>query len=386
MSQSSNNRVPSNSKTMSVPPLVRLLAAFLSRRDVITWSEWLPVVEIAAATPQEWVSAFCTLNAADQGALLDLLRPSEAGPLADALLTMLAARFDKVEDEHIRQLLLEEGASVYARNAEQCLHLQEQASVLSESVGEISDRLHQGLDAALHVQRLQEELFRLRADENVQDPQLQELYALETEVARLEVQKRISSRYDWEARQKHLRQLQLNVEEINYRKQSLETDISDATEEENALTKALGELAESYSEIQNEISGLHNEVRKVEQAYSKSQQQARALDDKLRGAQQDICKFKEERARIAEELKKVEQEHRQFDELRRNEYSRLKELHTGASSANAREIVQKIDEIFQLLPVDKADEGFASPKAQPRQQGTTQAGRGGQKPPSTRKP
>jgi chromosome segregation ATPase len=350
MSQSAPQIGPS-SEPFSAVAYAQLVRSLIIRPDAIDWLEWLPVATVAAANPERWIAAFRSLSTEDQYELLDLLRNPEAGPLADALLSLLATHASQISDEQIRQIILEEAVSAGQRQAQRMAFVRQRVATLSATVASMQARMTDDFDRGAEAMRLEQELAQLRSREYEQDERFSHVHAIEAEILRLETRRRILERYDFNEREGYAARLRAEFEGAHRTKQQLE----------QAIAQAMG----TRDGLQNEIAELQVQNATAQQEKAQAEAARTELQNSTASARAEVARLQREGQQLVSEANaltaqcaQLERERRELEALCRRERSRLEELSAAARSAGQADLAERINEIYRALPCDKADEGF----------------------------
>jgi len=331
------------------PTLRDLVSSFLRRREPIPWLDWLPLAEVGADTPERLVAAFNELSLEQQFDLVGLLRKPDAGPLADAILIALARYAAEIQDDQVRQFVLEDASQSRAHQAAALEKIREQ---LSAQVAAARDRLQADFDLAQEIVRLENELADIRQREHNQDERFARVHELELEILRLETRRRILSHYDEAERRRYREELQAEVEALQQRKMALEEAIAAAIGERDKRLKDVRakeqELQTRQAELQaaqSRLAALEQQVREAEAHLKKARNQQNDLQNRLQ--------------EIQAQIRQVEQDNRQRENLVKAERKKLAELQEAARWSGMAELERRVQEVYALLPDDLADRAFS---------------------------
>ena len=249
-----------------------LVSSYLRRQEPIPWLDWLPLAEIAADTPERLAAAFNELALKQQFDLVGLLRMPDAGPLADAIVIALARYAAEIQDDQVRQFILEDASQSRAHQASVLEKIREQ---LAAQVTAARNRLQADFDLAQEIVRLEQELAEIRQREYDQDERFARVHELEHEILTLEVRRRKLAEYDEAKRRHYLEALQAEVEALQQRKTALE----------EAIAAAIGEREKRLKEVQgreSELQTKQSELRDAQSRLDALEQQVRETEDRLR--------------------------------------------------------------------------------------------------------
>lgn len=352
-----------NSPAPNTSVLTDLLSALRRRRTAIAWAEWLPVVTLDAETPSAWLRAFCALSADEQCEVLDLLLRSDAGPLSSVLLIKLAANVDQIEDEQVRQTILHEIASAWERAHDAIQH---QKNSLKSGANTLSKRDAETLDLAASILQLQSELAELRANEFEVDADFSRLHALESSCQDLERRKRILDLYDFEAAETRVQTLQSELEEGEIRRAELQSAIQSLEQDLTQLRADVQEATQRQAVLQPQVAELEAEQAELRSSIAEATTSIEQLRGSNVAARARRKELETETQTLQTQADNIEAETNEWRSRCNRERERLEQLQQDAESAQRIDISDKISEVFQLLPADRADEGFHATAANRR--------------------
>ena len=331
------------------PDLMSLVKSYLKRRGQICWIEWLPLSEIAIDDPEKWITAFNALGSTDiRGDMLELLQKPDSGPLADALLILLAKHALQIEDEQIREFVVEDVSQAVQRTADRIMALKIACEPLAEQVAWIGERLRSGFDIAQELTRLEAHLAELRAEEHRKAEEYDQIHALEREIIRLETYRKTFAGYDLTERSTFRDELQTETDRLREQKEVLQRTIADL-------------LALRDEE--------RNNVKLLQQQHDANQAKLEANREKNRELTEGIVRLQSELENTRIENSRAQQEHdellllfekeerlgREAQVLISESRGKLEELQAQAKESSRDDIVNRVREVFALLPPDEAD-------------------------------
>jgi chromosome segregation ATPase len=329
-----------------------LADSLLQRRDPIDWLDWLPLLQNAVTAPPSWIAAFRALSLEQQFELAERLRLPAAGPLADALLVILARYADEIEDDQVRLYILEDAEAVHQRRTQQLQSLQHQMTPLAEQVTGTQQRLAKGFEIAQEITRLEQALAEMRIKESEQDERFTRVHALERELLHLETRKRFLSYYNEAERQHDLQALHTEVTTQQDRKAELERRIAEAVSERDAARRTADKLAEELRTAQDEMASDRTKVA------SATEEQA-ALAAELEQRRAEEAQLRTECAQLTQAIAQQQQHLQERREALVQERDRLDELQSASERAGLTELENKVREVYALLPEDLADQAFS---------------------------
>ena len=347
----------------ALPPLemAQLVRVLLRRSNArgVGWLEWMPVALSALTLPDGWLEAFNRLGSEERFALVDALAHPHSGALADALLLVLCEHADRISDEQVRQHVLQEAEPGFERQEERL----RAARLQAEALGILSDgtrrRLGGEFDVAEEILRLEREIAQMRGGEFDVDEPFSRLYALEGEIARLEARRGALQGYDFEARRSHAEALRLDLERSRRERSELDAAITQRNSELVPLRDGVAQLRGQADGLAAEASRLEAERRDLEGACGRAEQGLAASRAAVEAARQRQAQAEEEARRLQQEAAEAERRRDEIEAVCRRERGRLEELRGAAQLAGQAEIVERIAEIYRMLPSDSAEEGFA---------------------------
>jgi len=330
----------------------RLALALLSRDAPLDWRDWLPLATEAAHAPEQWALAFRTLTLERQFDLINLFCQPDAGPLADALMGLLASYIDDTLDENIRQLLLNADEETQDRHGARLRVLKDRYEILNSTLAANRQRLSPEFDLGLEIARLQGDLARSRQQEFVQNERFTRIHSLEAELLRYETRRRILERYDLAGREAHLTELRAEIDAQEMRKRELETSISQTIGHRDTVRRE--------AEMQRaQLETLTADLTAQEQALARAQAGSAATLNAIAQNEAEWQRLRDELVGIAAEQARLDENNRQLTALAQTHRAKLEELRAASAQAGAQEVSAKIAEVYALLPRDGADPGFA---------------------------
>lgn len=325
-----------------------LALGFLQRRNPIEWLEWLPLAQIAAEAPAAWVGAFDRLSLEQQFTLLELLRQPASGPLADSLAILLATYVGEIGDEQVRQYALDDAQAAHERQDARLRELQNRWQPLIAQEEQARQRLQQGFDMAVEIQRLEAVLADLRRQENDQDERFARVHELERDCLRLETHRRILAHYDEDERRRHLDGLRAEVNARQERKAELEQAIAVAMGERDGRQREVEGLQRQLDAIARELETGRSQWLQLQQDMSRGA-------DELARQQELSRRLGQEREQLRSQTTQLEQQVRALQTSLQAERDRLRELQASSQRAGMAELERKVREVYALLPDDLAD-------------------------------
>lgn len=329
-----------------------LLVNFLrfgQRGMEISWLDWLPLARLVAEMPEHWPEALNRLELRDQFTLVELLRAPDAGPLADALLLLLAESANEIRDEQVRQHILEDAVPAREHQISALETVREQ---LNEKVQHNRQRLQEDFDLAAEIVRLERELADIRRQEHDLDERFAQVHALEQEILRLKTRLRILQHYDLEQRQAELARLQEEVEALQKRKDALE----------QAIAKAIGQRDRLLQEVQameNECRIREQELQATQARVAELKQQLQNLEGRLRAAADEQIRLQNSQQDIQAQIRQMEDDNRRREAALKAERKKLQELQEATRRSGMAELECKVREVYALLPDDLADQALS---------------------------
>lgn len=330
------------------PTLLDMIVQLIRRRGPIPWLDWLPLAAIATENPESLTAALNRLSLEDQFDLITLLRKSDAGPLADALLIVLAERAGEITDLQMRQFILED--AVRARDR-QALALETIRERLATRVDGVRNRLQDGFDLAGEIIRLERELAEIRSKEEDQDERFARVHELEMEIVRLETRQRLLAHYDEEARKRYRDKLKDEIQDLQKRKDKLEESIAQVIGERNNIQEKVQKCERKLQENQLDLNAARDRLAQLER---KVEQMQKDLDD-VRNEETNLQNQKEN---IDRQIRQLQQNNDVLKSTLKSERKKLQELEAAAQRAGMAELERKVREVYALLPDDLADQAL----------------------------
>jgi chromosome segregation ATPase len=280
----------------------------------IGWLDWLPLAQLAAEQTEQLTDAFNRLDNDAKNDLLERLTKPDAGPLAGAILVALSNHADQIENLEVRRFVLEHAVSSYACQADALNRIKTRLTAAQ-------DRLREDFDLAVEIAGLEKELAKLRKEDL--DQRLAALHRLYREVIKLEMRRQSLKSYEMHG-------LEQRIE---------------------ALKRELAQLEQQREQWRNQQAKLQAQL---EQEKREFEGQRKQLEDQLT---QERKKLEEQ---LERERRKFEEQRKQLEEQLTQERKELEELRQSANRWGREELKQKIEEIYNLLPKDRADESLTT--------------------------
>ena len=345
---------------MSVPPVdaqtvIRaLVQAALQSGEIFEWTDWMPLSLAAVRAPDRWVDIFTHLRLEQQLDLLNFLADSAAGPMADALLLLLASHAYDFIDDQVRQNTLDYAATAYKRRFLQIGWLKDRLQVLMAGLEHARSRIGDGFSMAMEMTRLEKELAEIRSRDNLED-RFSQIHAMESEIFRLEILLRSLSRYekDRSRREAHLEDLKHKAQQLGMQKKQIENAVAIALEEVNCLIDETNRQKKILSDAKESRDSLFRSKIDMEQQMTALQEDGVKLKTIL-------SSLENEKQSICGEIELLRSEVADHDDLIRSERRNLEELRFESERSHAYHILEKINELYALLPADRADEAMNS--------------------------
>jgi chromosome segregation ATPase len=269
----------------------------------IGWLDWLPLAQLAAEQTEQLTDAFNRLDNDAKNDLLERLTKPDAGPLAGAILVALSNHADQIENLEVRRFVLEHAVSSYACQADALNRIKTRLTAAQ-------DRLREDFDLAVEIAGLEKELAKLRKEDL--DQRLAALHRLYREVIKLEMRRQSLKSYEMHG-------LEQRIE---------------------ALKRELAQLEQQREQWRNQQAKLQAQLEQEKREFEGQRSQ---LEDQL---ERERRKFEEQRKQLEDQLT---QERKELEELRQS-----------ANRWGREELKQKIEEIYNLLPKDRADESLTT--------------------------
>lgn len=335
-------RVPASSTLRDV------VIGLIHRRGPIPWLDWLPLAQTASEDPEALTTVFNQLSLEDQFDLINLLRRPDAGPLADALLIVLAGRAGEIADLQVRQFILEDAIQARDHQASALQMIRERLITRVESA---KSRLQPDFDLAEEIISLERELAEIRSKEEDQDERFARVHELEMEILRLETRQRLLAHYDEKARKRDRDKLKAEVEALQAQKAELE----------EAIARVIGQRNGALEEVQKRERELHKNQRDLQTARERLAQlehQAREAQESLKAVLAEQANLQNQQQEIARQIRQLEQDNKSRRNSLEGERKKLKELEIAAQRAGMVELEHKVREVYALLPDDLADQAL----------------------------
>lgn len=319
--------------------VVALLNSLAAAPTPTTWDSWLPLAGLAMADPQDWVVAFQTLRTEEQYQVLELLRREDAGPFADALLTITARYASEIEDSQVRDYLLTDAMAASERRVEL---MAEQRDRLVQLAGEMEHRQSAEFDLAEEMGRVERTLSGLRLAEI--DTEYERVHAGEREILRLERFASTLRAYDAEARDSHRQDLVRETESLGQRRHLLEQEIAKAIAERDVSLRAAEAAAFQLAEIQAESEQLL--ASSAESSGSIAAMTASVNELRRTGVEQ------------SQQLADLERQHRELSQRIEEDARRVRELRENPAARGMQELLEALERVWPLLPPDEVESQF----------------------------
>lgn len=333
-------------------PIRELIQAILQKGTANTWADWIPLSIAAVEAPDNWIDAFVRLRMKQQFDLLNIMADPAAGPVADALLLQLAAQAHRLDDDQVRQNTLDYAATAFERRTAQLNWLEDQLQPLTAAVENANLRMKEGFDLAGVITQLEKQLTEIRRQDNLED-RFNDLHALESKIIRLETFRRSLQRYesDRPKREAYLDDLKQETEKLRLQKEGLEETVTAALVEVNRLREETKHQEKSLAEIQHEKEKLmHTQADLAQRIASLREEQASLTAEK--------SQREKERQAILGEFERLQRDVAERDNIIRTERKNLETLRIEAERSQSTRLLERIDEIYALLPQDRADEAL----------------------------
>ncbi|GIV64042.1 MAG: hypothetical protein KatS3mg045_1381 [Bellilinea sp.] len=325
-----------------------LVISYLRRRGEIPWLDWLPLAQVASETPERWVAAFNQLSLEDQFDLVGFLRMPQAGPLAGALLLVLAHHADEIKDEQVRQFILEDAVEMRAHQASA---LQVIRTQLATQVAAAQERLQPAFDLADEIIRLEKELADIRRQEHDQDERFAQVHQLELEILRLETRRRILADYNEDERIRYREELRAEVDAMHQRKKEIEESIGRLIEQRAKVLAEVQTWQQRLQVTQKELQAALSNLNQLQQQV----QEAQARINAASAEQRNLINQQQE---IAAKIEKLDEDNRLRKSSLEDEKKKLKELEMAAQRSGLVELEQKVREVYAMLPDDLGDQSL----------------------------
>jgi chromosome segregation ATPase len=331
--------------------VLQLALSYLRRPAPVSALDWLPLAEAALAEPHHWAEAFGALRVDQQYDLTELLRADEAGPLAETLLMALSLHASDITDEQVRADVLADAQVAAERREARLTALRERAAALAGAAGRGEDRLREGFDVAAEMAGLEARLAALRAQAHGRDGDFARMYELEHAILREETRMGVLARYDEAERRRTLAALRAQAGALAEHRSALEEEIVGAQAERDTLQHRVQELSARAAEVGAERDALRGQADDLEGAVPRLHAEA----EELRGR---VTRLRQEKRAVDADIASLGEHGRKAAATLAAERARLRELADAARTAGMGEIERRIQELFQLLPADAADQAL----------------------------
>jgi chromosome segregation ATPase len=338
-----------NPTTTTHNDMQRLAIGYLKRSGRISWIDWLPLAEVAAESPENWAEAFNQLKDEQQYELLDILRDTTSGPLAETLMFILAAFPLLISDEQVRQFALEFSEQAHQHRVERIERMRDRLLPLNDQLRISRERINEGFDLAIEIQRLEQELTGIRCRETGQDEKFAQVHALEHEIVRMETRKRILEKYDEEARRRYLEELQGSLTAKTAAKEEIERSIATKIVDNDNASKEQANVQAEHNRLQNELE----ENRKIVAELSVS---LGTLTAEASAQRSDAARLRGEHARFLADIERQEKNNRETRNRIDTARVTLQELREDSQRSGMADLEARISQVYALLPPDRADE------------------------------
>ncbi|MBV5338777.1 MAG: hypothetical protein J0665_04350 [Deltaproteobacteria bacterium] len=329
---------------------MQLLAlGYLKRAGHISWMDWLPLAEMAAESPESWAEAFNQLNDEQQYELLNLLRDTASGPLAEELMIILAAFPLAISDEQVRQFILEFAGQAHEHRLSRLEQMRDRLLPLADQLNLSRERIKEGFDIATEIQRLNRELTEIRNRETDQDEKFAQVHAIEHEIVKMETRKRILEKYDEEARRRYLEELQDSLKTKTSTKEDLERAVAAKIDDND---RASSELAE----VQTEVNRLQSELEETRKRVAELTGGLHTLTTETASLRSEAQHLQGEHARFLAEIERQEKENQVAKDRITAARVTLQELREDSQRSGMADLETRINQVYALLPPDRADE------------------------------
>lgn len=298
---------------MTAPPadvLKRHLEQLLDGRDSLSWELIVPVGGIAQTEPDALMGAFGALSETDQYGLLTLLRTGSAGPFGDIVLTSLSRNCAALPDGDVLDYLLEDAHEAAQRMT---ARLEAQREWLAAEVSELSRRQASDFDTAAEIARLDQRRNELRLAESNDAERYSQMHAIESEVYRLETNRRILDNYDREAREQYRAELAEEEESLQSEKLALEARIAAAIAERDGARRATVDVQRHLDHVEGEarmaaaeLTHQESQLAAAQQSLDTARRQARELSVQMKVARAEEQSIRDDVVRAIAVLRQTE--------------------------------------------------------------------------------
>lgn len=313
--------------------LHELVAALLRQPTAANWESWLAVLSQAVEDERAWTDTINGLDLDDQLSLVETLKRDE-GIFADALQILTARNAERIVDEQVREYLLADAASTTTRRTNWLRAYVEQ---VTHVLGNAEERRTRGLDEVAEVARLDARLFELHR-ENIEN-RFGEMQRLERDIHRLESLQEALMTYDAVERAAHRDRLVAETAALAEAKKSIQDDIVTSAAERDRLQQQNRAAQLDLDRIRQEIPDLTNTNQQLRDG-------AAELDA-------EVTRLREEHTELSSEMSvREEQIHA--------EKARICELRDSPSAQRSQQIIDKVREIYALLPADNAEASYGA--------------------------
>ena len=337
------SREPSFSRT----EFRSLLRTLLSRRveGTAASARFLPVAEMAAASPSEWVDGFSALELDDQFELLDRLAASESGPAAEFLMLLLAQYSHGVSDDMVRGQLLQEQSARSTRQVARLQNLRHEVERVTEETGKRQAWLGEDFDLAAELATKEAALACLRQDESARDDRFYAIHTVEAEILRLEMRKAALAQYDPQERARRRDALASEIWGRQAERDELETEVARLQEEAAPLQNRVADLRTKFANASAELQNLHR--------------QKESLARDTGSLQIEVVRVQEELTDLQIKSNALKEQRKQQIGALQSEREAVETLRTAlANEPDAAALREKLHEVYRMLPTDDAEKGF----------------------------
>lgn len=313
--------------------LHELVAALLRQPAAANWESWLVVLSQAVEDERAWTDTINRLSLDDQFSLVETLKRDE-DIFADALQILTARNAEQIEDEQVREYLLADAVCTTTRRIN---WLRAYAEQITHLLGNADARREPGLDEVAEVAQLDARLFELHRA-NIEN-RFGEMQRLDRDINRLETFQDALATYDAAERAAHRDQLVAETGTLAEAKKYIEDGIATSTAERIRLQQQNRAAQLNLDRIRLEIPDLTNANQQLRDG-------AAELDA-------EITRLRDAHTRLSSE-KSAREEQIHAEE------ARIRELQDSPSAQHSQQILDKVHEIYALLPADNAEATYGA--------------------------
>jgi chromosome segregation ATPase len=327
------------------------LSALVRQRAPVEWMQWLPLASAAAESTHLLGEAFQSLHLEDQYLLLGLLSQDDAGPLAHLVTLALARSADHIQDDMIRDYLLEDAVPALARAVASLERLQFSVETLTRESSAISEVMSEEFDVAGAILRHHQQLTKLRRREGDGPAELHELCALVREVCRLEAERAVLSRYDEASLRSQRDEVLGQLEVVRREKQELDKELEAVTKDLEERRRELHRAQEDQRERTRQVEDQRGRIAAMERDSGSLQQEIDGSKRREVEMQADLSRLQNERSELGGQSDRTLA-------LLSSERRALNEIRAAASAGGHEQVLLRLEELFCMLPDDQADSTF----------------------------